>query len=134
VRVDQQNQNSNETIPPVVHIEISVPGHKEIVVAHEADHLQRKYQTPDLQNAINEGCSFTDYALIGDLDTAALVSSRDSRQLFSLFSNDFQNLPATSRDTVATCNTSFAACVRRTSRTLSYDWMSNGYLSPFPVR
>jgi ribosomal subunit interface protein len=54
VRVDQQNQNSNETIPPVVHIEISVPGHKEIVVAHEADHLQRKYQTPDLHNAINE--------------------------------------------------------------------------------
>jgi ribosomal subunit interface protein len=54
VRVDQRNQNANETIPPVVHIEISVPGHKEIVVAHDADHLQRKYQTPDLHNAINE--------------------------------------------------------------------------------
>jgi ribosome-associated translation inhibitor RaiA/cold shock CspA family protein len=44
----------NETIPPVVHIEISVPGHKDIVVAHEPDHLQRKYQAPDLRNAINE--------------------------------------------------------------------------------
>jgi hypothetical protein len=55
-------------------------------------------------------------------------------KLFSLFSNDFQNLPATPRDTDATWNTSFAACVRRTSRTLSYDWMSNGYLSAFPVR
>jgi ribosome-associated translation inhibitor RaiA len=41
-------------MPPVVHIDISVPGHNDIVVAHEADHLQRKYQTPDLRNAINE--------------------------------------------------------------------------------
>jgi len=54
VRVDQRNQNANESIPPVVHIDISVPGHKDIVVAHEADHLQRKYQLPDLRNAINE--------------------------------------------------------------------------------
>ena len=54
VRVDQKNQNQNGTIPPVVHIEIFVPGHKDIVVAHEADHLQRKFQAPDLRNAINE--------------------------------------------------------------------------------
>lgn len=54
VRVDQRNQNANETMPPVVHIDISVPGHDDIVVAHEADHLQRKYQAPDLRNAINE--------------------------------------------------------------------------------
>ncbi len=54
VRVDQRNQNVNETMPPVVHIDISVPGHNDIVVAHEADHLQRKYQAPDLRNAINE--------------------------------------------------------------------------------
>ncbi len=54
VRVDQRNQNANESMPPVVHIDISVPGHDDIVVAHEADHLQRKYQAPDLRNAINE--------------------------------------------------------------------------------
>jgi ribosomal subunit interface protein len=54
VRVDQRNQNANESMPPVVHIDISVPGHNDIVVAHEADHLQRKYQAPDLRNAINE--------------------------------------------------------------------------------
>jgi ribosome-associated translation inhibitor RaiA/cold shock CspA family protein len=54
VRVDQRNQNANDTIPPVVHIEILVPGHKDIVVAHEPDHLQRKFQAPDLRNAINE--------------------------------------------------------------------------------
>src|SRR5690242_3088109 len=54
VRVDQTNDNTNHTIPPVVRIEISVPGHKDIVVAHEPDHLQRKYQAPELHNAINE--------------------------------------------------------------------------------
>ena len=54
VRVDQSNQNASGSIPPVVHIEISVPGSGDIVVAHEADHLQRKFQAPDLRNAINE--------------------------------------------------------------------------------
>jgi ribosome-associated translation inhibitor RaiA/cold shock CspA family protein len=54
VRVDQRNQNAAHTIPPVVHIEVVIPGHKDIVVAHEPGHLQRKFQTPDLHNAINE--------------------------------------------------------------------------------
>ena len=54
VRVDQRANNSNNTVPPVVRIEMSVPGHKDIVVAHEPDHLQRKFQAPDLHNAINE--------------------------------------------------------------------------------
>jgi ribosomal subunit interface protein len=54
VRVDQRNQNASKSIPPVVRIEISVPGRGEIVVAHEAEHLQRKFQAPELKNAINE--------------------------------------------------------------------------------
>jgi cold shock CspA family protein/ribosome-associated translation inhibitor RaiA len=54
VRVDQRATNASNTIPPVVRIELSVPGHKDIVVAHEPDHLQRKFQAPDLHNAINE--------------------------------------------------------------------------------
>jgi ribosome-associated translation inhibitor RaiA/cold shock CspA family protein len=54
VRVDQRANNSNNTVPPVVRIEMSVPGHTDIVVAHEPDHLQRKFQAPDLHNAINE--------------------------------------------------------------------------------
>jgi cold shock CspA family protein/ribosome-associated translation inhibitor RaiA len=54
VRVDQRANNANNTIPPVVRIELSVPGHRDIVVAHEPDHLQRKFQAPDLHNAINE--------------------------------------------------------------------------------
>jgi cold shock CspA family protein/ribosome-associated translation inhibitor RaiA len=54
VRIDRRASNHNETIPPVVRIEIGVPGYKDIVVAHEPEHLQRKFQTPDLHNAINE--------------------------------------------------------------------------------
>src|SRR5581483_10270405 len=54
VRVDQRNRNEARSIPPVVHIEISVPGHNDIVVAHEPQHLLRKFQTPDINNAINE--------------------------------------------------------------------------------
>jgi cold shock CspA family protein len=54
VRVDQRNDNSAHSIPPVVRIELSLPGRKDIVVAHEPDHLQRKFQRPDIRNAINE--------------------------------------------------------------------------------
>lgn len=54
VRVEQRADNRNHTIPPVVRIELSIPGKKDIVVAHEPDHLQRKFQSPDLHNAINE--------------------------------------------------------------------------------
>jgi ribosome-associated translation inhibitor RaiA len=54
VRVDQRATNSNDTIPPVVHIEMGIPGRKDLVVSHEPDHLQQKFQRPDLHNAINE--------------------------------------------------------------------------------
>jgi len=54
VRIDQLNQNAGGTLPPVVRIEISVPGHKDIVVAHETSHLRRKFQSPDVGNAVNE--------------------------------------------------------------------------------
>jgi ribosome-associated translation inhibitor RaiA/cold shock CspA family protein len=54
VRVDQRANNANQTIPPVVRIEIGIPGYKDIVVSHEPEHLQRRFQRPDLHNAINE--------------------------------------------------------------------------------
>jgi cold shock CspA family protein len=43
------------TIPPVVHIELGIPGRKDLVVSHEPEHLLlRKYKHPDLHTAINE--------------------------------------------------------------------------------
>jgi cold shock CspA family protein/ribosome-associated translation inhibitor RaiA len=54
VRVDQRAENASGTIPPVVRIELGVAGRKELVVAHEPDRLMRKFQHPDLRNAIHE--------------------------------------------------------------------------------
>jgi ribosome-associated translation inhibitor RaiA/cold shock CspA family protein len=54
VRVDKRTDPLQPSIPPVVRIEISLPGRPDIVVAHEPDRLLRKFQSPDLHNAINE--------------------------------------------------------------------------------
>jgi ribosome-associated translation inhibitor RaiA/cold shock CspA family protein len=64
VRVDQRATNSSGTIPPVVHIELGIPGHKDVVVSHEPDHLMRKYQRPDLHKAINEAFRIAERRLI----------------------------------------------------------------------
>jgi ribosome-associated translation inhibitor RaiA/cold shock CspA family protein len=54
VRIDQRARDLTGTIPPVVHIELGIPGRADLVVSHEPDHLLRKYQHPDLHKAINE--------------------------------------------------------------------------------
>jgi ribosome-associated translation inhibitor RaiA/cold shock CspA family protein len=54
VRVDQRADNRTGTIPPVVRIELGIPGYKDLVVSHEPEHLQRRFQRPDLHNAIHE--------------------------------------------------------------------------------
>jgi ribosome-associated translation inhibitor RaiA/cold shock CspA family protein len=73
VRVDQRATNINGTIPPVVHIEMGIPGCADIVVSHEPDHLQRKFQAPDLHNAINEAFRIAEDQLTG------LKAKRDGR-------------------------------------------------------
>src|SRR5215213_6834286 len=64
VRVDQRATNSHGTIPPVVHIELGIPGRKDLVVSHEPDHLMRKFQQPDLHNAINEAFRIAERQLL----------------------------------------------------------------------
>ena len=73
VRVDQRATNANGTIPPVVHIEIGIPGRKDLVVSHEPDHLMRKYQRPDLHQAINEAFRIAERRLLD------LKEQRDGR-------------------------------------------------------
>lgn len=71
VRVEQRADNANHTIPPVVRIEMGIPGRKDLVVAHEPEHLQRRFQAPDLRNAIHEAFRIAERRL-GDLkDTRA---------------------------------------------------------------
>jgi ribosome-associated translation inhibitor RaiA/cold shock CspA family protein len=64
VHVDQRARNSTGTIPPVVRIELGIPGRSDLVVSHEPDHLQHKYQTPDLHNAINEAFRIAEDQLV----------------------------------------------------------------------
>jgi cold shock CspA family protein/ribosome-associated translation inhibitor RaiA len=64
IRIDQRANNSAGTIPPVVHIELGIPGRKDLVVSHEPDHLQRKFQRPDLHNAINEAFRIAERRLL----------------------------------------------------------------------
>jgi ribosome-associated translation inhibitor RaiA/cold shock CspA family protein len=64
VRVDQRNRNPTGTIPPVVRIEMGIPGRKDLVVSHEPDHLQRKFQAPDLRNAIHEAFRIAEDRLV----------------------------------------------------------------------
>jgi cold shock CspA family protein/ribosome-associated translation inhibitor RaiA len=73
IRVDQRANNSNGTIPPVVHIELGIPGRKDLVVSHEPDHLMRRYQRPDLHKAINEAFRIAERRLLD------LKEQRDGR-------------------------------------------------------
>jgi ribosome-associated translation inhibitor RaiA/cold shock CspA family protein len=64
VHVEQRAKNSSGTIPPVVHIELGLPGRPDVVVSHEPDHLMRKYQRPDLHKAINEAFRIAERRLL----------------------------------------------------------------------
>jgi len=73
VRVDQRATNNADTIPPVVRIELGIPGRADLVVSHEPEHLQRKYQRPELRHAIHEAFRIAARRLV-DLKT-----NRDGR-------------------------------------------------------
>jgi ribosomal subunit interface protein len=64
VRVERRANNSNNSIPPVVRIEIGVPGHKDIIVSHEPEHLQQKFGDPDMRIAINEAFRIAERQLL----------------------------------------------------------------------
>ncbi|WP_011582087.1 MULTISPECIES: HPF/RaiA family ribosome-associated protein [Chelativorans] len=73
VTVDQRARNVEGTLPPVVRIEISLPGTAPVIVAYEPDRLQQKYQSPDLGNAINDAFNLAERRL------AQIKEARDGR-------------------------------------------------------
>src|SRR5260221_2308296 len=73
VRIDQRAKDLTGTIPPVVHIELGIPGRGDLVVSHEPEHLLRKYQHPDLHKAINEAFRIAERRLLD------LKEQRDGR-------------------------------------------------------
>lgn len=64
VRVEKRANNANNSIPPVVRIEIAVPGHKDLIVSHEPEHLQQKFSDPDMRIAINEAFRIAERQLL----------------------------------------------------------------------
>ena len=73
VRIDQRAKDLTGTIPPVVHIELGIPGRPDLVVSHEPEHLLRKYQHPDLRKAIHGAFRIAERQLL------ALKKQRDGR-------------------------------------------------------
>ncbi|WP_040621102.1 HPF/RaiA family ribosome-associated protein [Rhodovulum sp. PH10] len=74
VRVERRaKSNGVMTVPPVVRLEIGVPGRADLVVSHEPEFLQRKFQRPDLQKAINEAFRIAERQLL------ALKEQREGR-------------------------------------------------------
>lgn len=73
VTVDQRSRNVEGTLPPVVRIEVSLPGMAPMVVAYEPDRLQNKYQAPDLGNAIKDAFAIAERRL------ARLADERNRR-------------------------------------------------------
>lgn len=63
VRVDQRAKRPL-SVPPVVRIELGIPGRADLVVSHEPEHLQRKFQNPDIQTAINEAFRIAERQLL----------------------------------------------------------------------
>lgn len=64
VRVEQRAVNPSNTIPPVVHIELGLPGRKHFLISHEPEHLLRKYKHPDLHHAIVEAFRLAERKLL----------------------------------------------------------------------
>jgi ribosomal subunit interface protein len=64
VRVQQRATNRRNSIPPVVHIDIGLPGQNDIVVSQEPERLLQKFQHPDLHNAIHEAFRIAEQRLI----------------------------------------------------------------------
>lgn len=63
VTVDQRANNTDTNVPPVVRIELSLPNAAPVVVAYEPERLQRKFQSPDLRNAINDAFNLAERQL-----------------------------------------------------------------------
>jgi cold shock CspA family protein/ribosome-associated translation inhibitor RaiA len=83
IRVDQRAEQART--PPVVHIEMSVPGHKDLVVAYEPERLQKRFQNPDLHNAIHDAFEAAERQLVDfkrQREGSSQVDRHDSQNQF----------------------------------------------------
>jgi cold shock CspA family protein/ribosome-associated translation inhibitor RaiA len=91
VRIDQSNDNPAHSIPPVVRIEIGIPGRGDVVVTH--DRLQRKFQRPDIRNAINEAFRVAERQLSGLKDEATDHKAEAGHESANELSGQVSDMP-----------------------------------------
>lgn len=94
VRVEQRADNAQHTIPPVVRIELGIPGRPDLVVSHEPEHLQRKFQTPDLRNAINEAFRIAGRRLVELKEKRASPARDGGSEIEKQFLGEVADMPA----------------------------------------
>src|SRR6185312_5401032 len=92
VRVERRANNLSHSIPPVVRIEMGIPGTKDLVVAHEPDHLQRKFKQPDLHAAINEAFRIAERRLAQLKDRRADHSAASQHEAAHEFTGEVAEL------------------------------------------
>lgn len=64
VRIEKMARRQNETVPPVVHIEMGIPGRRDLVVSYEPGRLQQRFRAPNIRNAINDAFHVAERRLI----------------------------------------------------------------------
>jgi cold shock CspA family protein len=86
VRVDQRAKvGGGRAMPPVVRIEITVPGRRPIVVAHEPERLENKFQNPDLRQALATSFSLAERQLVDlkeQIQRRSKIGSHDAENQF----------------------------------------------------
>jgi cold shock CspA family protein/ribosome-associated translation inhibitor RaiA len=93
VRVERRQNNEKGTIPPVVRIELGMPGFANIVVSHEPKWLQNRYQSPDIHNAISEAFRLAEKQLIDWKDKHNTPNRGGGHDSQNQFVGTVSNLP-----------------------------------------
>ena len=63
-RVKVERPNDTHGVPPVVRIELGIPGRADLIVTPDPENLKRRYQAPDLRKAINESFRIAERQLL----------------------------------------------------------------------
>ncbi len=81
-------------LPPVVRIELGIPGYSNIVVSHEPKRLHKKYQSPDLYNAIDEAFRLAEKQLVEWKEMHSAAGRAGGHDIQNQFLGIVSDLPA----------------------------------------
>jgi ribosomal subunit interface protein len=93
-RIRVERLQSKGGLPPVVHIELGIPGFSNILVSHEPKRLHKKYQSPDLYNAIDQAFRLAEKQLIEWKDKHNAPNRDGGHDVQNQFLGTISDLPA----------------------------------------